>query len=221
MTEKIIFLSHFLNEKTPSYGGSSGFKIEHSSKIIDGASSNSQLWTLSNHIGTHIDLPAHFDDRGKRLNGFQASDWIFNSPFLIVKNVNPGQIIEVDETFENIPMDSDFIIIKTNFQNVRNEKIFWENNPGLSPQLASWIRVNRPNVKALGFDFISITSYSNRPLGRISHKAFLGIDDKTKPLRVIEDMKLDELKTHPVKIIVAPILVDGADGAPVTVIAFI
>jgi arylformamidase len=217
---KPIFLSHFLTSSTPGYGGKSAFAILHTSKISDGATSNSQEWKLSNHIGTHIDLPAHFDDSGERLDSFKCQEWIFSHPYLLDLEVKENEIIEINLKFNNIPIDTDFLIIKTGFQKHREEDIYWKSNPGLSPDLASWLRENRPQLKCLGFDFISITSFNNRPLGRIAHKAFLGSDQKTTPIRVIEDMKLDELYSTPKKIIVAPILVSQADGAPVTVISF-
>ena len=214
-----VFLSHHLSEKTPGYGGSSGVKIRHVSRICDGASSNSQEWLMSNHIGTHVDLPAHFDNRGQRLESFSANDWIFRRPFLSKIEVEPGEIISLRTEFETLPKDVDFLIIKTNFQKFRNDRLYWENNPGLSPDLGKWFRNYRPNIRCIGFDFISITSYSNRPLGRIAHKAFLGIDGETQPLRVVEDMKLDELDVHPSMILVSPVLVEGADGSPTTIIA--
>jgi arylformamidase len=221
MSNQTIFLSHFLTEETPGYGGKKDFKVRHMSRISEGANSNSQEWTLSNHIGTHIDLPSHFDDEGSRMEHFKSDDWIFNNPYLLHLSSLPGTILDINELFEKIPMNVDFLIIKTDFQKYRNEELYWLNNPGLSPNLAAWLREKRPNVKCLGFDFISITSYTNRPLGRIAHKAFLGTDGKTNPLRVIEDMKLDQLVNHPKSVIVAPILIFNADGAPVTVIATI
>lgn len=217
---KPIFLSHFLAESTPGYGGSVGVKIRHVSKIAEGASSNSQEWTISNHIGTHIDLPAHFDDRGQRLETFKAEDWVFNRPFLLEINSGEGEILEVDSVFNSIPLDADFLIIKTGFQKHRGQDLYWQNNPGLSPELGQWLRKERPSLRCMGFDFISITSYSNRPLGRVAHKSFLGVDDVTKPLRVIEDMNLADLKTTPKQVVVAPLMVGNADGTQVTVLAF-
>lgn len=215
-----IFLSHFLSERTPGYGGSSGFSLRHVSKISDGANSNSQEWVISNHIGTHIDLSAHFDDKGQRLEDFAAQDWVFCKPHLLTVNPTAGEILFVNDQFKSIPMETDFLIIKTGFEKHRNEPVYWSSNPGLSPELAVWLRAERPKLKCIGFDFISITSYLNRPLGRVAHKAFLGIEENgTNPLRVIEDMKLSELSECPKQVIVAPILVAGADGAPVTVLA--
>lgn len=216
---KSLFLSHFLTEDTLGYGGSRGVKIRHVSKIVDGASSNSQEWTLNNHIGTHIDLPAHFDDKGQRMHTFLASDWVFNHPYLLTINPAAGDILVLNDDFKSIPKTCDFLILKTGFQKHREEDLYWQNNPGFSPELAEWFRTERPTIKCLGFDFISITSYSNRPLGRIAHKAFLGIDGKTNPLRVIEDMKLDEIEENPKQVIVAPILIKDADGGQVTVVA--
>ncbi|MBC7427495.1 MAG: cyclase family protein [Bacteriovorax sp.] len=216
---KIIFLSHFLDELTPGYGGVKSFEAKHVSEISQGATSNSQQWILSNHVGTHIDLPSHFDDLGKRLDQFEASDWIFTSPYLLSIEVRENQIITPGAEFDFIPQQCDILLIKTNFQQHRNTSLYWSNGPGLSPDLAKWLRKNRPALKVVGFDFISITSFPNRPLGRIAHKEFLGTEGENQPLRVIEDMKLDLLEAQPKKITVSPMLVRNADGAPVTVIA--
>lgn len=216
---KIIYLSHFLDEDTPGYAGVKSFDQIHVSEITNGATSNSQKWTMSNHVGTHVDLPSHFDNRGRRLEDFDPSEWIMERPFLINLKICENQIIEYSTEFDRVPENCDILIIKTKFQEYRRETKYWENGPGLSPILAEWIRKNRPSVKILGFDFISITSFSNRPLGRIAHRKFLGIEGENSPLRVIEDMKLDQLDYSPKKIIIAPILVKTADGAPVTVFA--
>lgn len=214
-----IFLSHFLNEDTPGYGGISGFKRSHVSEIANGATSNSQEWILSNHVGTHIDLPSHFDDQGKRLEAFMANDWIMQKAYLINLDVSENQIIEHSSKFDLIPNDCDFLILKTQFQKKRSQPLYWSNGPGLSPDLAKWIRSNIPSVRVLGFDFISITSFHNRPLGRIAHREFLSTLGQGEPLRVIEDMKLDELIAAPKRVVIAPLLVKNADAAPVTIIA--
>lgn len=216
---QIIFLSHFLDEDTPGYGGVKAFDQSHVSEISKGANSNSQKWILSNHVGTHIDLPSHFDDNGPRLEEFKASDWVMTRPYLLHINVVEDMIIEYGQGFDSIPEDCDMLIIKTEFQKRRAEVAYWSNGPGMSPEIAKWIRKNRPNIRVLGFDFISITSFQNRPLGRIAHKEFLAVDRAGTPLRVIEDMNLVDLNTSPKKVIIAPLLVRSADGAPVTVVA--
>jgi kynurenine formamidase len=66
-------------------------------------------------------------------------------------------------------------------------------------------------------DLISVSSYCNRLEGRKAHYAFLN-PEEGEPILLIEDMKLDI--DGPIdKVIVAPLLIDKADGSPCTVIA--
>lgn len=217
---RIVSLSHVLSELTPGYGGSVGFEQIIASQISEGASSNSKKWTLSNHIGTHIDFPLHFDDEGKSLSDFEASDWVFQTPFLLEYAAEAEELIP-PSVFESVPIDADFVILKTGFEAQRGNKEYWNNNPGLSPESGDWIRQNRPNLKVLGFDFISITSYQHRMVGREAHRRFLSPKFDGGPLRVVEDMKLAELHQSPKQLVVSPLLVKDADGSPVTVFAFL
>jgi kynurenine formamidase len=76
----------------------------------------------------------------------------------------------------------------------------------------------------IGFDFISLSSYAHRDLGREAHRAFLAeleIDgDNKDPILIIEDMDLSKIKICLSKIIVSPLRFEMADGAPVTVFGF-
>lgn len=220
MKIKALLLSHYLNESTPGYGGKKAFYSTPINQIPLGHSSNSQEWRLSNHVGTHVDLPLHFDSEGKKLNDYAVDDWIFHQPFLLNIAASSNEIIEPDDRFESIPMECDFLILKTEFQKLRNFDAYWSDNPGLSPDLGIWLRKKRPNLKAVGFDFISLSSFKNRPLGRKAHWEFLCSTGPGKPLRIIEDMKLDELTESPKMVVAAPALVESADGSPITVIAF-
>ena len=68
-------------------------------------------------------------------------------------------------------------------------------------------------------DLISISSYSNREEGRKAHHAYLN-PKSGKPVLLIEDMKLSSI-SHLKKVIVAPLLVDKADGVPCTILGYI
>ena len=68
-------------------------------------------------------------------------------------------------------------------------------------------------------DLISISSYSDREEGRKAHHAYLN-PDTGNPVLIIEDMKLSSIN-YLKKVIVAPLLVDEADGAPCTVFGYI
>lgn len=218
---KTICLSHYLNDHTPGFGGQKSFFKKDINLISKGKSSNSQEWTLSNHIGTHIDLPSHFDDQGKRLHQFVPEEWFFDHPFLIQYPAEKNEILYLLELLNSIPKNCDILILKTNFQRFRNEDSYWKENPGLAPELGDWLRKNRPNIRCIGFDFISITAFQHRELGRKAHKHFLHHTGEGHPILAIEDMNLEGLKNSPSRVVVAPLFVEGADGAPVTVFAFV
>jgi arylformamidase len=67
----------------------------------------------------------------------------------------------------------------------------------------------------IGMDFISLTSFQNREVGRAAHWEFLG----KQPIFLIEDMNLKELKNSSVMMMCFPVLLKDSDGAPITVVA--
>ena len=87
-----------------------------------------------------------------------------------------------------------------------------------SPNFAVALRSCFPELRVLGFDSISLSSFAHRKIGREAHKTFL---DHHRPILLLEDMDLcmvDNIITLK-QVIVAPLRVDGADGAPCTVFA--
>ena len=77
-----IFLSHALDQSTPSYGNRDKFTITVNSKIIDNQGSNTSCWNFTNnHIGTHIDTPFHFFQNGKQILDYNAQEFFFKKVF--------------------------------------------------------------------------------------------------------------------------------------------
>lgn len=216
---KVIFLSHILSNDTAGYGGRKEFITTSVLSIAKGDSCNQSHWNLNNHIGTHIDSPFHFSVNGKTIDSFEASFWIFTNVFLIDLPTPESVVIEKDEWAEKIPLDCELLLIKTGFESRRNSDAYWAHNPGLAPALGLWLREFRPKMRIIGFDFISITSYDHRPLGRVAHHAFLHENHAGNPILAIEDMHLSELKTSPSRVFVSPLRILNSDGSPVTVMA--
>ena len=124
-----IYLSHFMNESTPAYAGSGEHRIQNTSQIKQGASSNSMHLSISNHLGTHIDFPRHFSDSGKRINDYEPGAWYFDSVQLIDIQAVADQII--DETtlqLSDLRAETELLLIRTGFEAVRGEKKYWNNN---------------------------------------------------------------------------------------------
>jgi kynurenine formamidase len=212
------YLSHSLSKKTPMYGGREGVQITETSCICHGDSANSLHLALPNHVGTHVDAPRHFFDAGACVDDYSPDFWFFESPLLIdcPKGLD-GLIEPSDIDLERIRNSApDCIFFRTGFEQRRAERSFWENNPGVSPELGVWLKKELPSVRLIGLDVISVNRWQDRPTGRIAHKNLLGTDHGA-PILIIEDMKLSHVDSEIERAVVSPLLIEKADGGPCTV----
>jgi arylformamidase len=216
----IRYLSHPYSSETPSYGARDRIEITTKSSIARGDTANSSQWVFTNnHIGTHVDVPFHFDLDGRKILDFSPEEWIFQKVALIdVPCEGPRLIDSSDLEHISVMSNIDLLLIRTGYENFRLEKRYWNENPGLAPSLPSYLRNRFPRLRCIGFDFISITSWQHRELGKESHRAFLK-PSHGKPIVAIEDMSLMQSSKSIEWVIVAPILMQEGNGAPVTIFA--
>ena len=222
----IIDISLSLNPDFPVWPGHPEIRFERIQEIGKGSKANVTQIELGVHSGTHLDAPFHFDGNRKSLDEYTADNWVFDHPWLISFPTQKATILDflmLEHELEAIPMETDLLLLKTGFSSYRNSKNSLERKkyisqgPGISPDIGNWLRKFR-NVRAVGFDFISLTSYQHREIGRKAHQCFLG-DGEGEPILIIEDMNLDPLQTRPKKVFSIPMLYEKADGAPTTIIA--
>jgi len=216
----IKYLSYYISNETPLYGNGKGIHFSPDKEMIKGDSCNTINLALPNHTGTHIDFPYHFSQDGKTLNDYPASYWQFDQVELadISGKLVDGQIIQPELLTGLGDKKTELLLIKTGYGAYRGSNRYTLTPPGLSADLAPFLRENFTNLRCLGMDLISVSSYCNRLEGRKAHYAFLN-PEEGEPILLIEDMKLDI--DGPIdKVIVAPLLIDKADGSPCTVIAY-
>lgn len=213
MLSEAIYLSYFLNEKTPAYGGAENqVRLVQERSIAVGHTSNNLSIYFPAHIGTHIDFPYHFDNNGKKSNDYPASFWLFGK----VGFLN-CQIDEVPEKIQELPRDIELLILKTGFatQN-RDKREYWASQPVIPASFGRLFRERFPLLRVFGFDMISLTSKLDREEGKKAHISFLLEEN----ILVLEDMCLENIETAPGTVIVSPFLLEGADGVPCTIIAY-
>jgi len=214
-----MFLSHNLSNTTPLYGGAKSIKIYKKSSIHDGDSANSLSLIFPNHSGTHVDVPYHFFDDGKKLTDYDASFWIFSHPVCIDVPSEDGYLVKYEDIVNSIKEETDLLLIRTGYEKHRNNKTYWQKNPGLSVGLASKLRSNHKNIRALGIDVISITSRLHRKEGRKAHQELLGSHYDSQPIVLVEDMSLIKYNGLINKVFIIPLMIKDSDGAPCTVLA--
>jgi len=229
MSESIIYLSYTINNKTPLYGNKGNPLIRKTNQMEKGDTSNNSELILSAHTGTHIDAPYHFYEKGMTIDQYAPEFWICYHPYVIDINVDLEEIItlnKIKEQLDHLPKNTDLLIIRTGFGKYRkkNVKMYTLHNPGIASEIGEWLRKYR-QIKMIGFDFISLSSYANRELGRMAHKTFLAKMEFNgllmEPILIIEDMDLSKLNKSMEKVIVSPLRFHSSDGSPVTVMGWV
>lgn len=215
-----IILSYVINQNTPAYGNGFCFKETPDKVIIKGDTCNTSIWNLTSHTGTHIDAPFHFNAKGKSIDTYSADYFVSKLINIIdISPVNKGQLIrKKDLNFKNVQRETEILIVKTGFGKYRGSEKYWKSNPGIHPEVADALIEQFPYLKAIGLDLISISSFLHREIGREAHKNFLC---GNKAILLIEDMNLSSVhqNTKIKTLIVSPLRVENADGAPCTIFA--
>ena len=218
---KLMYLSHVLDENTPTYGNRNKFVCEKKSDISKGDIANDSSINSTVHIGTHVDMPYHFFEDGQTIEDFDIDYFRFNNVLFI--DMIPDDLIVKDDLITLLKKQAnkdsyDILIVKTGICHKRNSKDFWQTNYGFDLSIAEYLRLNFPNIRVIGFDSISVSSFTNRMLGREFHKAFL---NPKQPILLLEDMDLTNLNKDSkiLKLEIAPLRIAKCDGLPCTIIA--
>jgi kynurenine formamidase len=212
------YLSYPLGEKIPVYGKLTKTKLRIVKSIACGDSSNAYEITIENHWGTHVDGPAHFFDNCKKIDKIEAKTWFFDKPQALTVKLKPSQILECGRWLESIDRKTDILLIKGGWSGFRANKKYYLQNPGIHPEVGRYIRKKFSSLRAIGIDWISVSAYQKRELGRQAHRAFLDPRGINHPLLLIEDMDLSASLKNLKRIFAFPVLIKGADSSPCTVI---
>ena len=217
---KYLFLSHSIGQNTPSYGDRDKFVDKLNTTFNTGAKAETSNWYFSNnHLGTHLDTPRHFVSNGKTITDFLGAFWVFMKIACIEMSCSAAVLIgNKDISSFEIDKDTELLLIKTGYEQYRTTEKYWKDNPGLTPELGLFLKKTFPKLRAIGIDFISVTSFKHRDLGRGAHLALL---EGERPILPIEDMSLASLNplTDITEVYVLPLRVEESNGAPVTVLA--
>ena len=221
---KYRILSYQIDENAPVYGSTPKPIINPYRQISKGDSSNSYIITIHNHTGTHVDAPRHFIPDGKAISDYSFDDLIFNNPLLIDCPKALGELIALEDIHTQKLEDVDCLLLRTGFGRFRDseQEIYRTQNPGIAPEVISWLRKEFPAIRCVGIDSISISSFMHRERGREAHTAaFIRREGFGEPLLLIEDMALNTLsaKDKLRKVVVIPWQILVIDSAPCIVLA--
>ena len=215
----IRFFSYSISPRIPAYGVQEVKPEVRQLRSFERGDACQTYWIgMENHWGTHVDCPAHFFSHGKKVVDYEAGFWFFSRPQIVPVEAKTGEIITRRNLKTPVKRGTDLLLLKSGWNKMRGEKNYSVDNPGVDSGLGRWLRTEYPSVKAIGFDWISLSSYKNSKMGREAHRVFLDPEGKGHPIIIIEDMHIPDEIDGLREVWVVPLLIEAIDSAPCTVI---
>ncbi len=215
----VRYLSHEISTINPTYGScAKNIKLKQMRSLTRGDSCCSFWFGMENHWGTHVDCPAHFFTNGMRIIDYPADFWIFHKPQILPVKAGPGEIISHKCLPFEINPETDLLIFKSGWSAKRETEEYCLRNPGIDSALGAWLRKAYPKIRAIGIDWVSLSSYAHRDIGRQAHREFLNPAGEGHPILLIEDMDIPEELEALSQVFILPLRVEQMDSAPCTVI---
>jgi len=218
------FLSYILNPEHLVWPGEPNIEITQCTKIDETSPCNTFLSRLPNHCGTHYDAPWHFNPNGPRITELPIEYfWFENVAVLDVpKGPDEGIFPEDLMPYADRIAKADLLLLKTGQTMLRKEQpeVYQQHGSYLSPEVCEYLVSNFPDLRTIGFDFLSIGSPAN-DLSPKSHQTLLGCYNG-KFITGIEDMDLGPLYETDKKlkrVVVAPLRIVQLDSSQVSAIA--
>lgn len=223
MAAMLVALSYPLSERTPFYGSLEKPRLEQLYDLAGGDTCNSFYLKTSNHAGTHVDGPLHFNIEGRGIAEYDINELVFTRPDIVDVRLKKGELIQPEhlEGLKSVRPGCDILLLRSGFGSYRQqESIYVEDAPGFSAAAARYIIEWLPELKALAMDFISAASMKHMEEGCDAHRVFLGCrgySDRT--VLLIEDALLPPDLAVPSRVIIVPWRFEGLDSAPCTLLA--
>jgi kynurenine formamidase len=218
MPDKAIYLSFPLRSDAPSPPAIPTIELSPFLTLAeDGANVTKMI--LTSHTGTHLDTPRHVIEAGLTLTDLDPGDFIFHKPGVIDLPMKDAEIVQpVDlHSFVESHQESDFLLFRFGYADVRrkDKQRFSIKSPGFGIESAKFLRDEFPALRGMGMDVPSLSCIEYLDETMAAHHELLGGEGRR--FIVVEDMNLEYDLTNLKQIIVAPLLVEAIDGAPVTV----
>lgn len=216
-------LSYTLNVRDHAFPGAPTMRIEPFESMQKGDRLNTYNVTLFNHFGTHMDGPNHFNGQGRQLYELELSTFIFEKPLLVDIPKGRGELVEPEELmrFDEAIRAADLLLVRSGFSAMRasDNWAYSEEGPAISARAAELIVERYQNLKAVGMDWISLSSPLHLEDGIRAHQIMLG-KTGAEPVLIIEDIDLSGLDPDTLETVFAlPLFIEGIDSAPVTILA--
>ncbi len=183
-----------------SYPGDPAFSKESICSLDQGGLCNLLHVHMSNHVGTHIDFPAHFIRGGKTSADFSLLHLMGRC---LVIEIGPNTPLIQPEHLENQSIqEGDIIFFKTSNSTLTE---YSEKYTAISPAAARYLREKK--VKIVGIDYLSVDAHGD--LAFPVHHELLSHD-----ILIVENLELKEVYAGLYYARIYPLNLKEVDGSP-------
>lgn len=201
-------LSAKITEAITVYPGDPSYRMEKVVCLETGSPFNLCHMHLCNHVGTHIDFPAHVLSDGKTSSDYPIDHLIGSG--LIIKVPDSSRSITRDFVAQQTILRSDIVFFKTSNSKISKQTRFTEEYVYVEPDAAE--ELLRKGVRIVGVDYISVDRYDAEDLP--VHKTLL-----SNEVLIVEGLELENVPIGRCEIFIMPLNIPDMDGLPARVVA--
>lgn len=205
----VIDITFPLGPDIPVFPGDPAPSVELLSSIAKGDALTASKLELAAHVGTHVDLPAHFVKDGRVLRDYPLTRFLGPAWVLDLSDVEDS-IRQARLVEESIP-EQRHILLKTRNSELLQESCFREDYVHLAEDAAHHLLASRP--RSIGFDY-----YSLDPAASTSFAAHRLCAEADLPVFVCLD--LHHVPAGPCWFAGLPLHVPQLEGAPVRAVVW-
>ena len=207
--QQLIDLTVPLGPDTPLYPGDPPPEATLLSDIGSGDPVTASKLSLGAHIGTHVDLPAHFIEGGARLGDYAVEAFVGPAEVLDLSDVSAS--IGCDRLAAERTPPNRHLLLKTRNSALLRQPAFRNDYVFLEPEAAAYLLAAKP--RSIGLDY-----YSLDPVDTESFPAHRACAELGLPVFVCLD--LSQLAAGSYGFAGLPLNFPALEGVPVRAIAW-
>jgi arylformamidase len=198
---KLIDISMNLNNQTPAWPGDEPFHYQLTMSIEETGSVNIGQFRGSNHTGTHIDAPFHYDKEGLKVADLPPERFFGD---VLVLNMENKKTITKEDLLPFQFNSVSKVVFRT--MSWKDRTRFPESYTVIGEDVASFLR--EQNIDLIGVDTPSVDPETSKDLP--AHHSLYEQD-----LLILEGLQLDHVAPGTYELMAFPLKMDEADGSPV------
>jgi len=203
-TTPYIDISWPLDNRTITYPGDPKFTATRTASLADTGYSMHAI-ASSNHVGTHLDAPAHFLDRGMTVDRIPLD--ILCGDALVLDARPAGKTIDA-EFLERANMGNAKRLLLRTVNESLLLSTFIADHAALTLDAALFLH-DHTSVRLVGIDYLSVETAAD-PTFPV-HKTLLGA---MPPVFILEGLDLRGVAPGRYELLCLPLRLAGLDGAP-------